>query len=125
LTTRTPLVLVCDDDPWVRATVRAIVDTHGYRVIVAESGVAAVATAARERPDVILLDLMMPGMDGWATAAALRRQATTSGIPVVIVSALSRVATDPVAAEVVAWLEKPLDVPALMEALRDAVGSRL
>jgi DNA-binding response OmpR family regulator len=114
-------VLVCDDDPWIRETLKAIVESHGYRVTLVDSGAAAVASAARERPDVVLLDLMMPGMDGWATAAALRRQPATTDVPVVILSALSRGATDPVAAEVVAWLEKPMDTSALVEALRSAV----
>ena len=121
---RRPHVLVCDDDPWIRQALGEIVAAHGYRATLVDSGTAALAAAARERPDVVLLDLMMPGLDGWATAAALRRQPATSDVPVVIVSALSRNATDPVAADVVAWLEKPMDIPALIATIRDAVGPR-
>lgn len=71
---RAPLeVLVVDDSAVARDVARALLETFGYRANVAPSGRAAVARAKTKRYDVILLDLQMPGMDGEATARALRR----------------------------------------------------
>ncbi|WP_430911627.1 ATP-binding protein [Methylobacterium sp. sgz302541] len=65
-------VLVADDDPEHRALMRAILEPLGLAVREAESGTACIAAVAEEVPDLILLDIAMPGLSGWATAAALR-----------------------------------------------------
>ena len=116
-----PVVLVCDDDPTLLEVITTMVENHGYRAISATSGLQAIAAAERERPDAVLLDLLMPGMDGWETAAALRRQAGNEEVPVVILSVLTQAESDPVAADVVAWLAKPLHEQELVEALERAV----
>jgi PAS domain S-box-containing protein len=116
-----PLVLMCDDDPSILAVVSTILEHHGYRVTCAQSGRQALELAAAEPPDVILLDLLMPGMDGWETAAALRHQQGTEDVPVVILSVLVQSETEPVVADVVGWLEKPLHEQSLLDALDRAI----
>ena len=114
-----PLVLVCDDDASVREVLGALLAEHGFRVTLAASGEEVVSRAAGERPDVILLDLIMPGMSGWATLDALRASAETRSIPVVILSVLGpgegRDARSEADAD--AWLVKPVDEAPLLAAL--------
>jgi len=81
-------VLIIDDEPDVRSVARlSLGRVGGMQVIELPGGAAAVETAVRENPDVVLLDLMMPEMDGVATLEALRADATTRSIPVVFVTA--------------------------------------
>ncbi|AFY76962.1 PAS domain S-box [Pleurocapsa sp. PCC 7327] len=111
-----PLVLVCDDDASVRSVVRMVLEHQDYQVITAASGQEAVKLAAQEQPDVILLNLMMPGMNGWETLATLKERAQTKNIPVIILSGLfpdARKATP----EVSDWIVKPPDERSLLQAL--------
>jgi len=119
-----PAVLVCDDDASVVEVVAAMLSERGYRVIEATSGEQALERAISERPDAILLDLLMPGMSGWETAAALRKRPETSEIPIVILSVLSPGEGETPSEPVADWLEKPIDQRALFEALGRAVGAR-
>ena len=81
-------VLVIDDEADVRYVVQASL-THigGMTVVMASSGTEGIARAKSEQPDVILLDMMMPVMDGEATLRALREDAETARIPVVFLTA--------------------------------------
>jgi CheY-like chemotaxis protein/anti-sigma regulatory factor (Ser/Thr protein kinase) len=119
-----PLVLVCDDDPAVVEVVSAVLSQRGYRVTHAHSGEEALERALADGPDVILLDLLMPGMSGWETAAALREQAGTTTTPIVMLSVLSEAESENPGADVSDWISKPLDEDALFEALERAIGSR-
>ncbi|WP_299052931.1 response regulator [uncultured Nocardioides sp.] len=84
----TPRVLVVDDDDDIRFLITiALETTAGWEVVVATGGAEAVALAAERQPDAILLDLMMPGMDGLATTEALRAQPSTAQIPVILLTA--------------------------------------
>jgi CheY-like chemotaxis protein len=65
-------VLVVDDEPEIAASMRDLLRRYGYVVRTAPDGPAAVAAATADRPDVVLLDLAMPGMDGWQLAENLR-----------------------------------------------------
>ena len=116
-----PTVLVCDDDTSVLEVLEAVLAEQGYRTVAAQSGEEALRSAVSERPDVVLLDLLMPGMDGWDTAAALKDQAATRHIPIVILSVLAAAEADRVEADVVEWLEKPLREGALMGAIEKAI----
>lgn len=77
------VVLVVDDEPQIRRLLRAILESHAYRVFDAATGEAGIAEAAIRRPDVVLLDLGLPDMDG---VEVLRRLREWSTVPVVILS---------------------------------------
>lgn len=84
-----PLVLVVDDDPDLRALARIQLDDSGFDVIAAANGQECLALASTHSPDVILLDIMMPGMNGSEVLNALAGDPVTKDIPVVFVSALA------------------------------------
>lgn len=118
-----PLVLVCDDDPTVEPAVLAMLEGWGYRTARAADGAEAVRLALRLRPAAILLDMVMPGMDGVETLRALRERPETRDIPVVVLSALKPCSGPPGAPDGVEWVEKPFAERPLLEALEEAVGS--
>jgi CheY-like chemotaxis protein len=80
-------VLIVDDDPDVRTLLRRMLEREGYRVTEAEHGRTALARLTHDLPGVILLDLMMPEMDGFEFLAELRRHETAYAVPVVVVTA--------------------------------------
>lgn len=84
-----PLVLVTDDDPDLRTLADLQLSPHGYDVIQAASGAECLRLAAERRPDVILLDMMMPGMDGAEVLSQLASDPRTGDIPVIFLSALT------------------------------------
>ncbi len=119
-----PLVLVCDDDPSVRTVLQAMLEHQRYRVITADSGRAALDRAVAESPDVILLNLMMPEMNGWDTLAALKVRSQTQTIPVVILSGLSPEEDTQLQSEVSHWVVKPPNETTLCKALQQALVSQ-
>ena len=80
-------LLVVDDDPRVADLLAGWMDRDRYEILSASDGVAGVATAREHQPDLILLDLEMPGMDGIAAARALKSDPSTNAIPVVLLTA--------------------------------------
>src|SRR5438105_10372234 len=81
-------VLMVDEDPDIRNIVELTLEAvAGWHVASAASGAEALVIGAREQPDLILLDVMMPGMDGPTTLARLREQAATAKIPVIFMTA--------------------------------------
>jgi PAS domain S-box-containing protein len=120
-----PLVVVCDDDAESLRAVAAILAERGYRVIGVRTGEEAIARAVAERPSAVILDLLMPGMNGWETAAALKERPETRDIPIVIMSALSPAETDVSGAEVVDWVTKPMEPAALFRGVERALDARV
>ena len=107
-------VLVVEDDHDVRVAVRNALEDEGYRVLSVTDGRRALELLERagvEPPDLILLDLMLPVMDGWEFAARLRSTPHLSGIPVAVMSAFDRAPPD----GVVEYLRKPVKAEALVE----------
>ena len=82
---RTP-VLVVDDDPQVGELMKRFLDNKGFAIHTVASGPEALEVVKRLRPAAITLDVMMPGIDGWGVLAALKNDAETADIPVIIVS---------------------------------------
>ena len=78
-----PLVLVIDDAEDLRALVAELLEANGFRVTSAKNGFEGVRVAVESTPDVILMDLGMPGMDGLETARLLKKQPVTAAIPIV------------------------------------------
>lgn len=81
-------VLVADDDPFNRATVEAVLKEEGHRLVFASDGPTACAMAKELRPDLLLLDVMMPGLDGFGVCRELRRDPSTAQMPVIMITAL-------------------------------------
>jgi CheY-like chemotaxis protein len=85
------LVLIGEDEPDNRIILQTVIETLlGVRAQVAGDGLAVLASVERERPSVILLDLMMPGLDGFQVTRQLKGNPATAGIPIVAVSAMAR-----------------------------------
>ena len=114
------LVMVVDDDPNSRALLAATVRREGYRVIEADDGEAALASAREYRPDIITLDVLMPRLDGWAVLAALKSDDELRDIPVIIVTVLADrgIALSLGAAE---FMTKPVDRARLAAVIRENV----
>jgi two-component system, chemotaxis family, chemotaxis protein CheY len=108
-----PLVLVVDDDPDILEAICDILAGEGYRVARARHGLEALRALDRERPALVLLDLMMPVMDGLAFSQALRQRERDRGVPIVVISADG----NPQKAAAVGargFLAKPFDIDALL-----------
>jgi len=81
-------ILLVDDHPEARRLLRRILHAHGeYEIREASSGPEALAMADERPPDLMILDLMMPGLDGFAVLDALKRQEATAAVPVIVVTA--------------------------------------
>jgi len=85
MATRT--ILVVDDEPGIVAIARDYLDRAGFRVITAGDGAAALRLARAERPSLLVLDLMLPGMDGLDVARALREDPATHMLPIIMLTA--------------------------------------
>jgi DNA-binding response OmpR family regulator len=80
-------VLVIDDEPPIRLLCRVNLEAEGMEVLEAGDGPSGLETARSEQPDVVLLDVMMPGLDGWRVAEELLDDERTSAIPIVFLTA--------------------------------------
>ncbi|MBD2493347.1 HD domain-containing phosphohydrolase [Nostoc sp. FACHB-280] len=87
--TEAPKILVVDDHAASRMTAAALLAMEGYEVIEADSGAAAVMLVAQKQPDLVLLDVMMPGMDGFEVCQLLKQDEHTRLIPVIFITALN------------------------------------
>ena len=119
-------VLIIDDDSDIRLLAAAFLSRDGMTVLDAESGEAGVALAGATAPDVILLDVNMPGLDGLATLQRLHDRPATAAIPVVF---LTRKPTDDerqrlLSAGAAGVLDKPFKPAALASAVRDCLVTR-
>lgn len=105
-------ILVVDDDEAVRTGLRCVLISEGYEVGVASGGNEAIRELTKNSVDLILVDMNMPGQNGWATIAMLR--AIRANVPIIIITARP----DQLRAARAAGLElmeKPLDLPVLMQ----------
>lgn len=118
-------ILVVDDEDDIREVAALSLETvAGYEVLTARSGTEALAKAAEEKPDAILLDVMMPEIDGPATFQKLQQQPSTAQIPVVFLTAKVQPSEKARFASlgVSAVLSKPFDPLTLASELADALG---
>jgi DNA-binding response OmpR family regulator len=116
------LILVVDDEEGIRILCRVNFELADYDVVEAPDGASAVEAAREHRPDLILLDVMMPAMDGWEVLHRLKADDTTKDIPVVMLTARTS-ESDQLKAwggGVLDFVEKPFD-PSVLEELADRV----
>ena len=116
-----PLILCVDDDPDILGLLEMTLDTEGYRVMTASNGGEALKAAVAARPDLILLDYMMPGMNGIELASRLQQHPVTDHIPIVFLTAVTDEGEKARAFSVgaVGYLFKPVDLGTLKAAVRE------
>lgn len=118
---RTPVVLIVEDEPAARRLLVDVVRDEGADVVEAGDGAEAVAAIRRRRPDLILLDLMMPGIDGWRFLE-LYRQLPGPHAPVVVVTAAPPPARSTVMHDVEDVVPKPFSVDHLLDVVSRHLG---
>lgn len=112
-------VLIVEDEEATREMLAMLLESEGYAVAAAANGEEALSSLRqRERPDVILLDLMMPVMDGWQFRRIQRRDPALGDIPVIIVSAAGDIGQTAVALSAASFLEKPVEPAHLFATIR-------
>ena len=120
-----PLVLVVDDEADVRMLLDTILQRAGYRVIMASDGEAAVHLTHQQHPDLLVLDVRMPGMDGLAALRALRATADTATLPVIMLTASPGASEESTSLQVEmaisAILTKPCPAEALVACIADTL----
>jgi CheY-like chemotaxis protein len=114
-------ILVCDDDPNLRELVRAVLGSR-YDFVEAEDGAEALALAAEERPDLIVLDVMLPGLSGIEVLEELRTDDALKEIPVVVITAWSHAEIDAQVAGADRFVSKPFDPDELSAAVAELLG---
>jgi two-component system, NtrC family, nitrogen regulation response regulator NtrX len=119
-----PRILVIDDETAIRDSMRMILEYEGYEVLTAATGEEGVSIVEREAPDLVFLDVKMPGMDGLEVLQRLRHLADVS--PVVIISGHATISTAVEATRLGAFdfIEKPLSSERVLVTVRNAVDSR-
>ena len=116
-----PLILVVDDDSDSRTLLEMALSTSGYEVETAVNGSDALVSARRHRPNLSLLDLAMPVMDGFAFRAEQLRDASLSAIPVICVSGRHDAAGVSRRMQVAGCIPKPFDLQVVIDRVRDIV----
>jgi CheY-like chemotaxis protein len=111
-------ILVVDDDMDIRETLAQILEFEGFNVICASNGQEAIERLKSVRPNLILLDLMMPVMDGYEFRIAQKARPEIAEIPVIVLSADGNVKQKAAAADVQAFLRKPIELETLLAAIR-------
>ena len=109
-------ILLADDDALVRGSLAAVLESEGYVVDEAETGIKAVMRAIEQPPDLVLLDLNMPHWDGWTAFSQLDR--VTPLLPVIVITARPNQYPKAVQLGVDAFMEKPLNIPILVGAIK-------
>ena len=111
------LILVVDDEPKIVRLARDYLEKNGVRVVIAADGQSALTTARREKPDLVILDLMLPQIDGREVCRILRRE---SDVPIIMLTALSEEIDQVTGLEIGAddYITKPFSVRALVARVR-------
>lgn len=117
-------VLIADDEPNIVVSLEFMMKREGYEVVVARDGPAALASIRAERPGLVLLDAMMPGMSGFEVCEAVRADAELRHTPILMLTAKGR-ETDMargVGAGADAYVTKPFSTRELMQKVRDMLA---
>ncbi len=117
-------VLVIDDEPPIRLLCRVNLEAEGMEVLEAADGLDGVAVAREQEPDVILLDVMMPGLDGWRVAEELLDDERTQAIPIIFLTARAELRDRARGLDLggVDYVTKPFNPVDLAPLVRDLLG---
>ncbi len=118
-------VLIVEDQIEMRAIAAAYLESRGYRVLATDNGADAVRQARAEQPDLIFMDISVPGMDGIRATAEIKRDPATRAIPVIILTAhpYGSVGKRAMDAGCDGWLNKPCDPRRLLQEVQRRVGA--
>ena len=118
-------ILICDDDPEIVSMLTMRMKHCGYHVSSASSGLTALDEAQRLHPDLILLDVMMPGMSGWEVARKLKADPKTEGIKIIMVTAIGTAVNDATSPLYGAdgHIDKPFEFADLDEKIHGLLGA--
>lgn len=110
----TQRILIADDDPTIRTLLRRVLEAKGYTVETATDGRAALETIAASPPDLLITDLIMPGLTGWSVLARARRQAPV--LPIIIISGADPTVRhqEPLFPDTTVFLRKPVAIEHLL-----------
>ena len=117
-------ILIADDDPIIIKLLQVNLEMEGYDVVTAQDGQDAVEKAGREHPDLVMLDIMMPRMDGWAARQALLADPALKDIPVIFLSARAQQADlrKGYEAGVAEYITKPFDPVDLLDVVQKVLA---
>ena len=124
-----PNTVVCiEDEPGVIELIRLILERRGLKVVGAGSGAEGLEVIRQVKPSLVLLDLMMPGMDGWEVYRRMKADAMTKTIPVIIVTAKAE-GIDEVLAKHIAkvddYIKKPFSLQELLQAIERVLNRKM
>ena len=121
-----PTILVCDDDEGLRELMKVTLEPAGYRFVEASDGEAALQALATEPPDLVLLDVMLPGYSGIHVLEAMRSDEALRSVPVIVVSAWQTPSDQEAAirAGAVAFLPQPFELDDLLTQVQDLLERR-
>ena len=119
-----PVILIVEDNEMNRDMLSRRLARRGYEVRIAVDGIAGIAAAQAERPDLILMDMSLPGIDGWEATRRLKEDAATQAIPVIGLSAHAMIGDRDraLAAGCDDYDTKPIDFPRLLGKLEALAG---
>jgi len=122
---RPATILVVDDDPVIQKLLAVNFEMEGYHVVTAGDGEAALACVASERPDVVVLDVMMPKIDGIEVVRRMKADPATAPVPVLLLSAKAQAAdvTEGLDAGADGYVTKPFDPVDLLERVASLLGA--
>jgi len=117
-------ILVVDDDPEIVTLLSTRLSKRGYKVSTANDGIRALELARKELPDLVLLDVMMPGKSGWEVARALKQDPATQGVKIMMVTAIGE-KTNEITAPIYgadAHIDKPFEFEKLEKMITGLLG---
>ncbi|MCB8923957.1 MAG: response regulator [Ardenticatenaceae bacterium] len=119
-------VLVVDDEKMTRDLLRMMLQPAGFEISEAENGLEALQQIAKQRPDIVILDVMMPEMDGLTACAEIRRNPQTANLPVIMLSAKTHgtAVAEGLAAGADLYLTKPIARQKLIEAIHALINNK-
>ncbi len=117
-------ILVVEDEPEIRILVKTILEKAGYSVVEAEDGEAALRLVNEEEPDLVLLDVMIPGIEGWEVCRRIRENEATRRLPIIMVTV--RTTDEDIQRSVEcganAHINKPFDQRELLDTIKKLLG---
>ncbi|WP_035871207.1 response regulator transcription factor [Cucumibacter marinus] len=117
-------ILACDDDPLILESIELLLGERGHSVMTAVNGAEAMKAIVQRRPDVVLLDIAMPEMDGLKVLEAIKGRPAMAGVPVIMLTARSRIedVTAAVRRGAADYVVKPFDADELSTRVQNALA---